>query len=39
MNLINIKKLMKEPIIFDGRNIFNKEIMKDLGFGYYCIRR
>ncbi|MFH1005763.1 MAG: UDP-glucose/GDP-mannose dehydrogenase family protein, partial [Bacteroidota bacterium] len=30
-----IKKLMKDKIIFDGRNLYNIEQMKQLGF-YYC---
>ena len=32
-----ISKLMKQKVIFDGRNIFDQEEMKELGFGYYCI--
>jgi UDPglucose 6-dehydrogenase len=32
-----IKKLMHTPTIFDGRNIFDKEEITDLGFNYYCI--
>ncbi|HOK40195.1 MAG TPA: UDP-glucose/GDP-mannose dehydrogenase family protein [bacterium] len=34
-----IKKKMKEPIIFDGRNILEPEIVKKFGFEYYCIGR
>ena len=29
-----IKKLMKTPVIFDGRNLYNKEKMSSLGFFY-----
>jgi len=28
---------MKEPAIFDGRNIYNPEEMKEKGFAYYGI--
>ncbi len=30
-----IKKLLKKPIVFDGRNIFDLKLMKENGF-YYC---
>jgi UDPglucose 6-dehydrogenase len=30
-------KLMKLPVIFDGRNQYNKILMKNLGFEYYQI--
>jgi UDPglucose 6-dehydrogenase len=32
-----MKKLMVNPIIFDGRNIFEIDRMADLGFEYFCI--
>jgi UDPglucose 6-dehydrogenase len=32
-----IKKLLKKPVIFDGRNIFDLEEMKSRGFDYFCI--
>jgi UDPglucose 6-dehydrogenase len=32
-----ISKLMKSKTIFDGRNIYDIEEMKELGFTYYCI--
>ncbi len=32
-----MKKLMKKPVIFDGRNIYNKKEMKEEGFDYFCI--
>ncbi|MCF8302903.1 MAG: UDP-glucose/GDP-mannose dehydrogenase family protein [Bacteroidales bacterium] len=32
-----IKKLMKKPVIFDGRNVYDIEEMRDLGFNYFCI--
>jgi len=32
-----MKQLLKSPIIFDGRNIFDRHEMKDNGFEYFCI--
>ncbi len=32
-----VKKLLKRPLIIDGRNIYEKEIMEELGFEYDCI--
>ncbi len=32
-----IKKRLKNPIIFDGRNQYNKELLKEFGFEYYQI--
>lgn len=32
-----MQRLMKESTVFDGRNIYNKEEMKEFNFGYYCI--
>lgn len=32
-----IKKAMHHPLILDGRNIYDKEEMKSLGFDYMCI--
>lgn len=32
-----VKKLLKTPVIFDGRNIYDVNEMKKKGFFYYCI--
>ncbi|MEA5083208.1 MAG: UDP-glucose/GDP-mannose dehydrogenase family protein [Lachnospiraceae bacterium] len=32
-----IKKAMKDPIVFDGRNQYNDKIMSKIGFEYYRI--
>jgi len=32
-----VKSLLKNPIIFDGRNQYESKRMKDRGFEYYCI--
>jgi UDPglucose 6-dehydrogenase len=34
-----MRKLMKTPVIFDGRNIYNPEHMKAQGFTYYSVGR
>jgi len=39
LDLKKIKKLLKHPIIIDGRNIFDPEAMKANGFTYKCIGR
>jgi UDPglucose 6-dehydrogenase len=32
-----MKRLMRRPVIFDGRNIYSPELMEKYGFTYYCI--
>lgn len=34
-----IKDKMKTPVIFDGRNIFNPKMLRQMGFTYYGIGR
>jgi UDPglucose 6-dehydrogenase len=34
-----IKQILKNPVIFDGRNIYDPQSMRDLGFTYYPIGR
>ena len=34
-----MKKLMKAPVVFDGRNIYNPQQMKAHGFTYFSIGR
>jgi len=34
-----IKQLLKQPVIFDGRNIFDPEHLSNEGFTYYAIGR
>lgn len=39
LNLERLKERMSKPIIFDGRNIYDPQRMKKLGFEYHCIGR
>jgi UDPglucose 6-dehydrogenase len=34
-----MKKLMKHPVIFDGRNLYQPSHVRDLGFTYHSIGR
>ena len=34
-----MKALMKSPVVFDGRNIYNPAVMREKGFVYYGIGR
>jgi len=34
-----MRKLLKSPVVFDGRNIYSPEHMRALGFTYYSIGR
>lgn len=34
-----IKKAMRKPVIFDGRNIYDAQEMSEQGFVYHCIGR
>jgi UDPglucose 6-dehydrogenase len=38
-NFTQLKKVMKSPRIFDGRNLFDPAFMKQTGFTYYSIGR
>ena len=39
LDFARIKKLMRQPVIMDGRNIYNPEELKKLGFRYIGIGR
>jgi UDPglucose 6-dehydrogenase len=34
-----IKAHMKTPVVFDGRNLYDSQKMKEIGFEYYSIGR
>jgi UDPglucose 6-dehydrogenase len=39
LNLERLRGLMRRPVIFDGRNLYEPERMRRLGFEYYSIGR
>ncbi|MBI3952216.1 MAG: nucleotide sugar dehydrogenase [Acidobacteria bacterium] len=39
LDLPQIKRLMRTPIIVDGRNIFDPDRVREVGFEYYCMGR
>ncbi len=39
LDLLKIKKLLKQPVIIDGRNIFEPSQMEKLGFTYHGVGR
>ena len=39
IDLNKVNKLMKTPLIFDGRNIYTKDLMKKMGFSYFSTGR
>lgn len=36
-DLNKVMNMLKNPVIFDGRNIYDKALMNEIGFKYYCI--
>jgi UDPglucose 6-dehydrogenase len=38
-NLAEVRNRMHTPLVFDGRNLFDPQTMKDLGFIYYGVGR
>jgi UDPglucose 6-dehydrogenase len=39
LNLERVRSLLRRPVIFDGRNVWEPERMRRLGFEYYSIGR
>lgn len=39
LDLKKIKSLLKHPIIFDGRNIYEPSVVRDMGFTYFSVGR
>jgi len=39
LNLERLRSVMRSPIIFDGRNLWEPERMRRLGFAYHSIGR
>lgn len=38
-DFVKIRQLLKNPVIFDGRNLYETQDLKDMGFTYYSIGR
>jgi UDPglucose 6-dehydrogenase len=38
-NYARMKELMASPVVFDGRNIYDSEVMAREGFTYYGVGR
>lgn len=39
LDLEKVKSLLKSPVIFDGRNIYEPALMQELGFTYRAVGR
>ena len=39
LNLDRLKQAMRGNVIFDGRNVYDPDRMRRLGFDYHCIGR
>ncbi len=39
LDLEQVRKVMRQPVIFDGRNVYDPESMKRLGFRYHGLGR
>lgn len=39
LNLARVKKLLRQPVVIDGRNIYEPKKMNEMGFRYYPIGR
>jgi UDPglucose 6-dehydrogenase len=39
IDLEKVKNLMNSPVVYDGRNIYDPERMKEMGFKYRAIGR
>ena len=39
INFLELGKLMKSKVLFDGRNIYQSKLLKDAGFKYYGVGR
>ena len=38
-DFVRIKKMLNVPVVFDGRNLFSRSYMKEMGFAYFSVGR
>lgn len=38
-DLVRVRQLLEQPLVFDGRNVFDPDRMAEAGIEYYCIGR
>lgn len=38
-DFVALKKLLKQPVVFDGRNLYDPALLKSLGYDYFSIGR
>lgn len=38
-DLVRVRRALKQPLVFDGRNVFDPDRMAEAGFEYHCIGR
>jgi len=38
-DFVRMRQLMRQPVVFDGRNIYDPNEMRQLGFAYYSVGR
>lgn len=39
LDWVKIKKMLKQPVVFDGRNLLKSQMMTELGFHYFAVGR
>ncbi len=39
LDFSKMKKLLRQPVIFDGRNLFERQMLEKLGFEYFAVGR
>jgi UDPglucose 6-dehydrogenase len=39
LDLDQLKSVLKQPVVFDGRNIYDPALMRDKGFNYRAVGR
>jgi len=39
LDFARLRSIMRSPVLFDGRNMFDSETIRNKGFRYYCVGR